>query len=144
MANMQTQVAKRTVFKGTPMRHKRKVRSPHESELMPAKKRAPVRGAAKPATARAPKLGALPEWNLADLYAGIDDPAVKRDLDRADQYSVAFEEDFRGKLAGLAEGPGAGRTLAEAVKRYEALDDLLGRLGSVAGLVPASHTVGPR
>ena len=56
-----------------------------------------------------PGLGKLPEWNLSDLYSGIDDPAVKRDLDRADNYSVAFEEDFKGKLAALADGPDAGK-----------------------------------
>ena len=33
-------------------------------------------------------LGALPEWNLADLYSGLDDPAVRRDLDRADAECV--------------------------------------------------------
>src|SRR4051812_3452356 len=87
----------------------------------------------KSASRSAPRLGALPEWNLADLYAGIDDPAVKRDLDRADRYAVAFEEDFKGKLAALVEAP--GRALAEAVKRYEGLDDLMGRLGSYAGLI---------
>ncbi len=90
-----------------------------------------------------PRLGALPEWNLADLYAGIDDPAVKRDLDRADAYSMAFEEDYKGKLAALAEGPDAGPGLAEAVKRYEQLDDLLGRLISYAGLIHAGNTIDP-
>src|SRR5262245_45048056 len=79
-------------------------------------------------------LGRLPEWNLADLYAGIDDPAVKRDLDRAERYSIAFEEDFKGKLAARAGAPDAGKKLAEAVKRFEQLDDLLGRLASYAGL----------
>ena len=55
---------------------------------------------------RAPKsrppsrLGALPEWNLADLYAGIDEPQVKRDLDRGDAESLAFEEAYKGKLDG--------------------------------------------
>ena len=42
-------------------------------------------------------LGALPEWNLADLYAGLDDPAIKRDLDRADADCVAFEESLQGQ-----------------------------------------------
>jgi oligoendopeptidase F len=37
--------------------------------------------------------------------------------------------------------PGAG--LAEAVRRYEAIDDLMGRLGSYAGLVHAGDTVDP-
>src|SRR5262245_13149395 len=80
-------------------------------------------------------LGQLPEWNLADLYDGIDDPAVKRDVDRADSYSVAFEEDFKGKLAALAEHPDAGAKLAEAVMRFEQLDDLIGRIMSFAGLI---------
>jgi len=88
-------------------------------------------------------LGPLPEWNLADLYAGIDDPRVKRDLDRADAESIAFEQAYKGKLAALTQGPDAGPALAEAVKRFEALDDLLGRLTSFAGLVHAGNTVDP-
>src|SRR5436190_8487961 len=89
--------------------------------------------AAKPASKGSKNLGALPEWNLTDLYAGIDDPKVKRDLDRADEYCKAFEDDFKGKLAALAERPGGGAALAQAVIRYEQLDDLLGRLISFAG-----------
>jgi oligoendopeptidase F len=40
-------------------------------------------------------LGALPEWNLDDLYSGLDDPLIKRDLDRADADCVAFEEAYK-------------------------------------------------
>jgi oligoendopeptidase F len=86
---------------------------------------------------------ALPEWNLADLYSGLDDPRIARDLDQADAESVAFEEAYKGKLAGLAAGPEAGPALTAAVKRYEALDDLIGRLISFAGLVHAGDTVDP-
>jgi oligoendopeptidase F len=100
-----------------------------------------ARRAAKPRSAG--RLGALPEWNLADLYAGIDDPQVKRDLDRGDAESLAFEEAYKGKLAALAEGAEAGTALAEAVRRYEALDDVLGRLTSYAGLVHAGNTIDP-
>jgi len=118
---------------------------------MPAKSRTATSRAAtsrtaksRPTAARAvPRLGALPEWNLADLYAGIDDPQVKRDLERADAESIAFEQAYKGKLAAIVEQGGAGATLAAAVKRYEALDDLLGRLGSFAGLVHAGNTVDP-
>jgi oligoendopeptidase F len=85
----------------------------------------------------------LPEWNLGDLYAGIDDPQVKRDLDRAAAESRAFEEAYKGKLAALADRPEAGPALAAAVKRYEVLEDLLGRLTSYAGLVHAGNTVDP-
>src|SRR6516162_3615940 len=104
-------------------------------------KRAVAQRAAK---SRPPsRLGTLPEWNLAHLYAGIDDPQVKRDLDRGAAESLAFEEAFKGKLAALVERGDAGTQLAAAVKRYEALDDLLGRLTSYAGLLHAGDTVDP-
>jgi oligoendopeptidase F len=104
-----------------------------------AAKRPAGKSRAAPKTA----LGALPEWNLADLYAGLDDPAVKRDLDRTDADCIAFERDFKGKLAALATAPQGGAALAEAVRRYEAIDDLMGRLGSYAGLIHAGNTVDP-
>ena len=87
-----------------------------------------------------PKLGALPEWNLDDLYRGLDSPELKWDLENAETRCVAFEADFKGKLAGLAAGPDAGRALAAAVKRYEALDDTLGRVMSYASLRYAGNT----
>jgi oligoendopeptidase F len=101
----------------------------------PARPRKP----ANPPKANGKGLGALPEWNLADLYPGIDAPEVKRDLARADGECVAFEEAYKGKLAALT----ADGKLAEAVKRYEALDDLLGRLISFASLVYAGNTTDP-
>jgi oligoendopeptidase F len=88
-------------------------------------------------------LGRLPEWNLADLYSGLDDPAIKRDLDRADTDCLAFEEAYKGKLAAMAAAPDGGAQLAEAVKHYEAIDDLMGRIGSYAGLVHAGDTIDP-
>jgi oligoendopeptidase F len=105
-------------------------------------KRIGVKRAAKPA-ARKSALGGLPEWNLNDLYSGLDDPAIKRDLDRADAESLAFENDFKGRLDALARSPEAGSALAEAVRRYEAIDDLMGRLGSYAGLMHSGNTVDP-
>jgi oligoendopeptidase F len=93
---------------------------------------------------RKPKsTAALPEWNLSDLYGGLDDPAITRDLARADAECVAFEQDYKGKLADMAAAPDAGQSLAAAVKRYEALDDLMGRLISYAGLVHAGDTTDP-
>jgi oligoendopeptidase F len=87
--------------------------------------------------------GRLPEWNLADLYSGIDAPEVARDLARMDAECVAFETDYKGRLAAqTAEGTG-GSWLAEAVRRYESIDDLAGRLGSYAGLVHAADSVDP-
>ncbi|HEX9238868.1 MAG TPA: M3 family oligoendopeptidase [Xanthobacteraceae bacterium] len=83
----------------------------------------------------------LPEWNLDDLYSGLDDPAIKRDLERTDAECAVFEDAYKGKLAALAAD--GGTALAAAVRRYEAIDDLMGRLGSFAGLVHAGNTVDP-
>src|ERR1700754_3830946 len=94
----------------------------------------------KGAAARS-KTGKLPEWNLADLYSGIDAPEIARDLQKMDADCVAFETDYKGKLAEHAAREDGGAWLAEAVKRYEAIDDLAGRLGSYAGLVHAGDSV---
>jgi oligoendopeptidase F len=93
------------------------------------------------ATKSTSKTGKLPEWNLADLYSGIDAPEVARDLAKMDTDCVAFETDYKGKLAEYAAKDGGGRWLADAVRRYEAIDDLAGRLGSYAGLVHAGDSV---
>ena len=85
----------------------------------------------------------LPEWNLSDLYSGIGAPEVTRDLDTLDGECVAFENDYKGKLAERTAGEGGGLWLAGAVKRYEAIDDLAGRLASYAGLVHAGDSVDP-
>jgi oligoendopeptidase F len=89
------------------------------------------------------KTGKLPEWNLADLYSGIDAPEIARDLARMDTDCVAFEADYKGKLAEHVAKEDGGAWLAEAVRRYEAIDDLAGRLGSYAGLAHAGDSVDP-
>jgi oligoendopeptidase F len=91
----------------------------------------------------AAKAAKLPEWNLADLYSGIDAPEVARDLEKMDAECVAFETHYKGKLAAGTAGEDGGRWLAQAVRRYEAIDDLAGRLGSYAGLVHAGDSVDP-
>ena len=89
------------------------------------------------------KTGKLPEWNLADLYSAIDAAEIARDLQKMDADCSAFETDYKGRLAeGIARADG-GLWLAEAVRRYEAIDDLAGRLGSYAGLVHAGDSVDP-
>jgi oligoendopeptidase F len=78
-------------------------------------------------------LGALPEWNLADLYPGPDSDAFKADLDKARSLSEAFETRWKGKLSAAAGQTGADG-LGAAVEAYEGLEDLIGRVGSYAGL----------
>ena len=105
----------------------------------PAASRKPNGGKSAARTA----VGKLPEWNLADLYSGIGAPEVADDLARLDAECVAFETEYKGKLAEQTAKQDGGKWLAEAVKRYEAIDDLAGRLGSYAGLVHAGDSVDP-
>jgi len=89
------------------------------------------------------KLGDLPEWNLKDLYPGLDSPEVKWDLENSETRVVEFEAEFKGKLAALAARPDAGQALAAVVKRYEALDETMSRLMSYASLIYAANTTDP-
>ena len=89
------------------------------------------------------KLGDLPEWNLKDLYPGLDSAEVKWDLENSETRVVEFEAEFKGKLAALATRPDAGQALAAAVKRYEALDETMSRLMSYASLIYAGDTTDP-
>ena len=84
-------------------------------------------------------LGDLPEWNLADLYTSMESEAFKRDVETALTACTAFAADFKGKLATLARDGG----LIDAIRRYEAIDDRLGRIMSYAGLVYAGDTTDP-
>ncbi len=93
--------------------------------------------------AAAKRLGDLPEWNLADLYAGPDSPELAADLERLQSESVAFEADYKGTLAEALAKPDGGAVLAASLKRYEALEDTMGKIGSYAGLLYATDTTNP-
>jgi oligoendopeptidase F len=97
----------------------------------------------KPRKASGKPAGKLPEWNLADLYSSITAPEIARDLDKLDADCAAFENAYKGKIAEQAAKADGGTWLADAVKSYEAIDDLAGRLVSYAGLIHAGDTVDP-
>jgi oligoendopeptidase F len=88
-------------------------------------------------------VGALPEWDLSDLYPGLDSPEITGDLARSDARCLAFEEHYKGKLAALASGPEGGKALAAAVQEFEAIDDLIGRIASFASLVYTGNITDP-
>ncbi len=92
------------------------------------------------AAAKAPTTGALPEWNLSDLYPSMDGPELAGDIARALSESAAFETRWKGKLADEAAKGGLGAAMAE----YEALEELIGRIVSYAGLVYSGDTSDPK
>jgi oligoendopeptidase F len=94
-------------------------------------------GAASPAAQ-------LPEWDLTHLYPGMDSPAFAADVARALAEARRFAERYRGKLAELATGEDASSALAEAVRTYEGLEDLVGKIMSYAGLIYSGDTTDPQ
>ena len=97
-------------------------------------------GTAATTVANAPDLGSVPEWDLSDLYKGVDDPAVAADVARAAAEAKRIKETYQGKLAGLASD---GGKLADAIAAYEQISDLMGKLGSFAGLLYAANQSDP-
>lgn len=89
-----------------------------------------------------PELGDLPSWNLADLFPSKDSPEFKAALEKATADSIAFETRWKDKLAESATKSG-DEGLGAAIRDYDALDDILGRIASFAGLTYFSNTAEP-
>ena len=89
------------------------------------------------------RLGALPEWNLADLYASPQSEALKKDLETGERAADAMHEEYAGKLGEILDKGKGGAKLAEGVREFEALNDLLGRVVSYASLLYAANTSDP-
>ena len=88
-------------------------------------------------------LGALPEWNLDDLYTSPDAADLASDLMRVTDDSQAFEKRYKEKLTDLMAKPDGGALLAAAIKEYEVLEDLAGRIYSYASLRYAGDNSDP-
>src|ERR1700704_6786141 len=83
-------------------------------------------------------LGDLPTWNLSDLYSSPSGPDLDADLKRAAADAESFAKAYEGKVAGLD-----GKALGAAVAKFEALSDLMGRIGSYASLYYAQDMADP-
>src|SRR4051812_24524775 len=110
---------------------------------MPVRRAVPVFASAPQASAQPAALGVLPEWDLADLYPAMDSEAFRNDLARAEADCKTFAETYRGRLDALARSNDASAALGTAVLRFEAVEDLIGRLMSYAGLVYSGDTTDP-
>src|SRR5205085_5527360 len=95
--------------------------------------------AAEPALAeRQAALGALPEWDLSDLYPGRDSETLTRDLTTLTEEAEGFRERYEGRLDTLS-----GTELGAAVESYERLQEKIGRIMSYASLVHAGNLADP-
>ena len=81
----------------------------------------------------------LPEWDLSDLYPGMDSPAVEHDFLAAERAAIAFKERYEGKFADMS-----GAELAEAMAEYQRIEEIQGRLVSFASLMFSSDGTDPK
>jgi oligoendopeptidase F len=95
----------------------------------------PARALSTAAAAAAPQteLDDLPLWDLSHLYPSQTSGTFQSDLEKAAADSLAFETKWKGKLTEAATLTG-DQGLSKALRELEALEDLLGRIASYAGL----------
>ncbi len=78
-------------------------------------------------------LGDLPEWNLDDLFPGIDSDFLKNLLERTDAQAKLLNTKYSGKIGNISASD-----LAKVIVEYEEIDESLARIMSYASLVYAA------
>ncbi|MEZ5647995.1 MAG: oligoendopeptidase F, partial [Alphaproteobacteria bacterium] len=81
----------------------------------------------------------LPEWDLSDLYHGMEDSQIESDLQTSETDAEAFAAHYKGKVATLS-----GSEFGRAIAQYESLDETLSRLGSYAQLLQSGNVTDPQ
>lgn len=77
----------------------------------------------------------LPRWDLSDLYTGMDDPSLTTDRMEAERLVHDFSSDYQGKIVNLTAAE-----LADALDRFEIIEEKLGRLAAFASLLFAQNS----
>lgn len=80
------------------------------------------------------KLGKLPNWDLSDFYSGIKDKKIAADFTNAEKLSKEFRKNYQGKIKNIS-----ATNLAKAIKEYEKISEILGKIGSFAYLNYATN-----
>ncbi len=76
---------------------------------------------------------AAPVWNLCDLYPGIHSKELKHDIANTTERVKRFAKLFKGRIKELQ-----GDMFASAIKEYEEIQEILGKISSYAYLLYAS------
>ena len=83
----------------------------------------------------------LPTWDLSDLYSGVDDPAIERDIEELKERGRTFEARFKGSIA---RADLDAVHLRAALDEYESLLCAEYRPQAFAMLLFATHTQDPQ
>ena len=78
-------------------------------------------------------------WDLSDLYNGIDDPQIERDMAQTDARADSFAATYRGRVLSLD-----AEALYQAITEYEAIVEAANRLGVFAHLLWTTDAANPR
>ncbi len=74
--------------------------------------------------------GELPEWDLGDLYGSHADPALRRDLQQAQEEAERLAGSYEGRVSALD-----GEELADLIQAYETVEERIGKVFSFAQLL---------
>ena len=83
----------------------------------------------------------LPRWDLTDLYQGVDDPKIDRDLEELEAKATSFEESYQGRIA---TGECSSAELKKALDEFEDMIRSSTRVGSYASLHYSTDTTDPK
>lgn len=89
----------------------------------------------------ADELGDMPEWQLEDLYPSPTSQMFQNDLVLAETSAQKFQGLYQGKLEALAKEAFHNEDFLQAVRTYESLQDLIGRIGSYSYLLHVRNTL---
>lgn len=78
-------------------------------------------------------------WDLSDLYASIDDPALEQDIQHLNETATAFEKAHRGKI--VSYDP---EEFHDAIRSYEAIVEGATRVGAFVNLLWTTDTGNPK
>ncbi|MEO5657014.1 MAG: M3 family oligoendopeptidase [Nitrospiria bacterium] len=82
-----------------------------------------------------------PSWTLTDLYAGLDDLVLQRDVQETLDHALDFENRYRGRVA---SGALSAAELVEAIAALETMYERIRKVASYAALVFSADTTDPR
>lgn len=81
----------------------------------------------------------LPEWDLNDLYPGMDSPELKKDIAAVSAGALKFETRYKGKLAETT-----GDEFGASIEEYEKLTETLGRLEAYSYMMHSTNMNDPK
>lgn len=93
------------------------------------------RSVSKNSVSKDKKRESFPKWDLTDLYKSPKDPILKKDIENLETDTLSFEKKYKGNIESLDAA-----SFESALKKYEAIQDSMGKLKGYAYLLFSTHT----